>query len=73
MYTADKVFNIYGSGIARTTKKLVHQRETIRSSSCFLQLRPLSKWELLLKVIICSLRAIPYGMENYFYTLGDLP
>ena len=45
---------IRNNGIARTLKNYAHQRETTRSSSDPLQLRPFSKWELLLKERICS-------------------
>ena len=44
------------SGIARTPKSYVHQRETTGSSSDSLQLHPFSKWELLLKERIRSQR-----------------
>ena len=44
------------NGVARTLKKLRTSRETTESSSTSLQLRPFSKWDLLLKEIICSKR-----------------
>ena len=47
--------------------------EALGSSSDSLQLRPFSKWEFLLKKEFAPLRAVPYGMENPFTTLGDLP
>ena len=37
------------NGVARTLKNYAHQRETSGTSSDSLQLRPFSKWELLLK------------------------
>ena len=52
-------------------KSYAHQRETTGSRSEIFQLRPFSKWELLLKERICfqgseffPLRAVPYGMEK---------
>ena len=49
-----------------------HQRETTSNNA--LQLRPFSKWELLLMVRICSQRerilsfmSSPLKYENYFY------
>ena len=76
-------------GVASTPKKLAHQRETTGSSSDSLQLRPFSKWELLLKDRICSLweqieyapsgskffplRAVPYDMANDFYHICYTP
>ena len=37
------------NGVARTLKKYAQQRETTASSNDSLQLRPFSKWELLLR------------------------
>ena len=42
------------NGIARTLKKYAHQRKTTGSSNDSLDLRPFSKWELLLKERIFS-------------------
>ena len=40
----DSEKKINGNGVARTLKSYAHQRETTRSSSDSLQLRPFSKW-----------------------------
>ena len=69
------------NGLARTLKSYAHQRETTESSNDSLQLRPFSKWELLLKERICSQReqiltfmssSLLYGKIT-FITLSDLP
>ena len=68
-----KVVNL--NGVARALKKLRPlKRETTGSSSGSLQLRPVSKWELLLRKVFAPrgseffpLRAVSYGMDNHFY------
>ena len=53
--------------------------ETTGSRSDSLQLRPFPKMKTSLKgknslrSEFYPLRAVPYSMENHFYTLGDLP
>ena len=56
------------NGVARTLKKLTHQRETTGSSNDSLQLCFFSNWELLLKERICSLREqILFFMSSFLY------
>ena len=47
---------LFSNDVARTFKKYAYQRETTVSINDSLQLRPFSKWEPLLKEIICSKR-----------------
>ena len=63
------------NGLPRTLKNTyAHQRATTVSSNDSLQLRPFSKRELLKEKKnaprgseFFPLRAVPLGMENYFY------
>ena len=66
------------SDVARTPKKYAHERETTGSNSGSLQLRPILKWEFLLKERNCSQRvrifsfkssSVPYTMESNFYQI----
>ena len=68
-------------GLPERWKTYAHQRETTGSSSDSLQLRPFSKWELLIKERICSQRkrilsfkssSLWYG-NSLWTTFGDLP
>ena len=67
--------------MARTRKKYAHQGDTTGTSSDYLQLRSFLKIETSLKgknllpsgSEFFPLRAVPFGMETHFTTLGDLP
>ena len=68
------------SDSAERRKSNAHQRETTVSNNDSQQLRPFSKWELLLKERICSqrseffpLRVVPEGIENHIYHIRCAP
>ena len=61
--------------VARTLKIVAHRRETTGSSIESLQLRPFSKWELLLKKRICSQREriLSFKSSPLWYERSLLP
>ena len=62
-------------GVAKTLKSYAHQREITGSSSVSLQVRPFSKWELLLKERICSQREriLSFKSSSLWYGKSLLP
>ena len=59
------------AGVQQWRKSNAHQRETTVSSNDSLQLRPFSKWELLLKERICSQRERSLSFKSSSLRYGN--